>query len=71
MRSRHEDERPVASEPERARRMISESRDLVARTRDAVAQSRKLLDRVPRNPAKPGAAATPVDVGPSAGAGKP
>ena len=50
MQSRQDDERLVATEPARARRMISESRDLVARALDAVAQSRKLLDRLRRKP---------------------
>ena len=55
MQGNHEEERLVGTEPARAQRMVSESRDLVARTLDAVAQSRKLLDRPgqkpPRKPA--------------------
>ena len=45
-----EEERLVGTEPARAQRMVSESRDLVARTLDAIAQSRKLLDRLRRKP---------------------
>jgi hypothetical protein len=47
-----EEERLVGTEPARAQRMVSESRDLVARTLDAIAQSRKLLDRLRRNPSR-------------------
>ena len=50
MQGNHEEERLVGTEPARAQRMVSESRDLVARTLDAVAQSRKLLDRLRRKP---------------------
>ena len=54
MQGNHEEERLVGTEPARAQRMVSESRDLVARTLDAVAQSRKLLDRLRRKaPHKP------------------
>jgi hypothetical protein len=63
MQSRREDERLVGAEPERARRMVSESRDLVARTLDAVAQSRKLLDRLRRKAARE---AAPLERGPAA-----
>ena len=47
-----EEERLVGTEPARAQRMVSESRDLVARTLDAIAQSRKLLDRLRRKPSR-------------------
>jgi hypothetical protein len=53
VQSRQDDERLVATEPARARRMISESRDLVARTLDAIAQSRKLLDGLRRKASRP------------------
>lgn len=56
-----EDERLAASEPARARRMVSESRDLVARTVDAVAQSRKLLDRHRHEAASPAGPASPAE----------
>jgi hypothetical protein len=60
MQRRHDDERLVATEPERAQQIVSESRDLVARTRDAVAQSRKLLERLRR---RGGRSAAPADRG--------
>lgn len=47
-RPEHEDKRLGAPEPERARRMVSESRDLVARTLEAVARSQTLLERLHR-----------------------
>lgn len=52
MQGRKEGERLVITEPERAQRMVSESRDLVARTLDAVARSRMLLDRLRRKAAR-------------------
>jgi hypothetical protein len=57
MESRHADERLATTEPERARQIVLESRDLVARTLAAVARSRKLLDRLRRKGAGPAAQA--------------
>jgi hypothetical protein len=63
MESDHGDERLATTEPERARQIVSESRDIVARTLAAVARSRTLLERLRGKGAGPAAQAERGPVG--------